>query len=201
MEVQLAELIAKIKADGIGAAETEAHRILEDARAKAAAIVAEARSEADGILARAKGEAAREEAAGKAALAQAARDAVLGFKESIDSMLRALARDQAGKALDPGLLGALIPRIAKALYSGQDLELSLAPKDLEALGDHFTAALAKEIGSGATLKALAPASPGFRIALKGGSFSYDFSAEQFGEILSRYLSPRLKSILDAAVKE
>ncbi len=201
MEVQLAELIAKIKADGIGVAEKEAQRLIEDAKAKAAAIVAEARAEADKVLAQAKDGAAREEAAGRAALAQAARNSVLGFKESIDSMLRALAKDQAGKALDPELLARLIPQVAKALSSGEALELALAPKDLEALGDHFAAAMAKEIGSGVSLKAGASMGSGFRIAEKGGAYSYDFSAEKFGEILSQYLSPRLKSILDTAVKE
>jgi len=199
MEVQLAELIAKIKADGISVAEKEAQRLVEDARVKAAAIVAEARSEADMILARAKDGAAREEAAGKAALAQAARNAVLGFKKSIDSMLQALARDHAGKALDPELLGALIPQVAKALYSGEALELSLAPKDLAALEGHFAAALAKEIGAGVSLNS--SAASGFRIAVKDSSYSYDFSAQKFGEIISQYLSPRLKSILDASVKE
>jgi V/A-type H+/Na+-transporting ATPase subunit E len=198
MEVQLAELIAKIKAEGIGAAEEESRRLVDEARTKAAAILAEARAEAGGILAQARDGAAREEAAGKAALAQAARNSLLSLKGSIVSMLDALAKDQAGKALDPALLARLIPQVAKALAAGEALEATLAPEDLEALGDHFAAALAKELGAGATLRAGASVGAGFRIAVKDGSYSYDFSAEKIGEMMSQYLSPRLRAILDAA---
>ena len=50
MEVQLQELIDKIKKDGIESASGEAARIKSDAEAEAARIVSAARKEADDIV-------------------------------------------------------------------------------------------------------------------------------------------------------
>ena len=50
MDVQLQELIDKIKKDGVASAETSAQKIIADAEKKAAAIISEAQEKADGII-------------------------------------------------------------------------------------------------------------------------------------------------------
>ncbi len=54
MEVQLKELIEKIKKDGVETAEGKASQIVKDAEAKAAGIVAKANSDAAQITAKGK---------------------------------------------------------------------------------------------------------------------------------------------------
>ena len=51
MEIQLHELIAQIKKDGVDAAEDQASTIISDAKAQAEKIIADAQAEAEKIIA------------------------------------------------------------------------------------------------------------------------------------------------------
>ncbi|MDR2143926.1 MAG: V-type ATP synthase subunit E, partial [Treponema sp.] len=74
MDIQLHELIEKIKQDGIKAASEEAILLKTQAEAEAKRIVEAAKKEAETILARAKADAERGEKAGIAAVGQASRN-------------------------------------------------------------------------------------------------------------------------------
>ena len=80
MEIQLQELIEKIKRDGIEAASTEASQLKTQAETEAKRIVEGARKEAEAIVAKAKADAERFEKAGIASGGQASRNLVLAFK-------------------------------------------------------------------------------------------------------------------------
>ena len=54
MDVQLQELISKIKKDGVASAETSAAKIIADAEKKAASIISDAEAKADSIVKSAK---------------------------------------------------------------------------------------------------------------------------------------------------
>src|SRR5215510_7829660 len=87
MEIQLQELIDKIKKDGIESASAEAGRIKHDAEAEAARIIQAAQKDAADIVSRGKADAERSERVGKAAIEQAARNLVLGFKAELQALL------------------------------------------------------------------------------------------------------------------
>ena len=60
MDIQLQELVDKIKKDGVDAASAEASKIVQEAEGKASAIIANAQKEADALIQGGKNEAARE---------------------------------------------------------------------------------------------------------------------------------------------
>jgi V/A-type H+-transporting ATPase subunit E len=200
MEIQLQELIDKIKKDGIESATEEAARIKREAEAEAARIVAAAQKEADDIVNRGKADAERSEKAGKAALEQASRNLLLAFKTEVQSLLDKVVAQAAASAFNENTLKTMLPELLKAWFSkgGSDsINLLLSEGDLGKLKSWATGALAAELKKGVELKSDRHLVAGFRIANKDGSAYYDFSAESVAELLSAYLNPQLSELLKA----
>ena len=201
MEIQLQELIDKIKKDGIESASGEAARIKRDAEAEAGRIIAAAQKEAADIISRGKTDAERSEKAGKAALEQASRNLVLAFKGEIQTLLDKIIAQAAEAAYSGDALKTILPELLKAWISksGSDsLNLLLSEGDLGKLKSWANGALAGELQKGLELKSDRNLGAGFRIANKDGSAYYDFSAESVTELLSAYLNPHLAEILKTA---
>ena len=202
MEIQLQELIDKIKKDGIESASSEAVRIKHDAEAEAARIIQAAQKEAAGITSRGKADAERFEKAGKAAIEQAARNLILGFKAELQALLDRVIRQAATSAFKEEAFKQILPDLLKTWISktGTDsVDLLLSGEDLEKLKSWAVGALAAELKNGLELRSDRNLGAGFRIAAKDGSAYYDFSAESVTELLSAYLNPQLAGILkDAA---
>jgi V/A-type H+-transporting ATPase subunit E len=200
MEIQLQELIDKIKKDGIESASEEAARIKREAEAAAASIVATAQKEAADIVSRGKTDAERLEKAGIAALEQASRNLILVFRGEIQALLDKLVAQAAAGAYKEDTLKDILPGLLKAWVSkGSDSPaLLLSEGDLGKLKNWANGALAEELKKGAELKSDRNLTAGFRIANKDGSAYYDFSAESVAELLSSYLNPQLAEILKNA---
>jgi V/A-type H+-transporting ATPase subunit E len=201
MEIQLQELIDKIKRDGIESAAEEASRLKAQAEDEAKRIAAAARKEAADITAKARADAERAEKAGIAAVGQASRNVVLAFKTEIGAILDRIVARETASALDDGVLKAVLPGILSGWAAGKDaLDLILNEAQLKSLSAYFNNKLAGELKRGVELKLDRNLSAGFRIANKDGSAYYDFSAESVAELLSAYLNPRLAETLKDAVK-
>ena len=204
MEIQLQELIDKIKKDGIESASAEATKIKQDAEAEATRVLSAARKEADDIISRGKADADRSEKSGKAALEQAARNLMLTFRVEIQSLLDKIVAQATTSAYNENTLKALLPELLKSWVakSGSDsVDLLLSEGDLGKLRSWATGALASELKKGIELKSDRHLTAGFRIANKDGSAYYDFSAESVAELLSAYLNPQLTELLkDVALK-
>ena len=203
MEIQLQELIDKIKKDGIESASTEAARVKREAESESARIIAAAQKEAAEIISRAKQDAERSERAGKAALEQASRNLILAFKGEIQALLDKLIGQATGAAYGEDTLKAALPEILKAWVSkgsGDALNLLLPEAELKKLQSWFNEKLIAEIKNGVELKSDRNLGAGFRIANKDGSAYYDFSAESVAQLLSAYLNPRLAEILKTSAK-
>ena len=203
MEVQLQELIDKIKKDGIESASEGAARVKRDAEAEAARIIAAAQKEAADIVSRGKADAERSEKAGIAALEQASRNLVLAFKGEIQVLLDKLVVQGTSAAYGGETLKSILPELLKAWVSksGSDsLALLLSEGDLGKLKDWAQGALSAELQKGLELKSDRNLGAGFKIANKDGSAYYDFSAESVAELLSAYLNPHLAGILKTAAQ-
>jgi V/A-type H+-transporting ATPase subunit E len=202
MDIQLHELIEKIKKDGIESASEEASRLKSQAEAEAKRIVEAAKKEAEAILARAKTDAERTEKAGIAAVGQASRNLVLEFRSKIQGLLDAIAAKEAAAAFDENTLKNLLPEIIKNwAVKGDDLAVLLPEGDLKKLESSLKEKLSAALKNGVEFKSDRGLQAGFRIANKDGSAYYDFSAEAVAELLSAYLNPRLAETLKNAVKE
>jgi V/A-type H+-transporting ATPase subunit E len=200
MEIQLQELLDKIKKEGVESAEAEAAEIRELAEAARARTLEEARREAEAIVAAARVEASRLQDSGVASLAQASRDCLLAFRDRLQAVLAEAVGRETKAALSPELLASVIPQAIAALAAGDsaDLAVLVSPADLARLEAHGKALLDAELRKGLDLRPSADIEAGFRIVEKDGSAYYDFSAESLAEIFATRLNQGLGAIVKAA---
>jgi V/A-type H+-transporting ATPase subunit E len=202
MDIQLQELIDKIKKDGIEKSVAEAAQSRSEAETDARRIVEAARKEADGLVAKAKIDAEKFEKAASAALEQASRNLLLSFKTEIARLLDSVVKREVVGAYSDDALKSAVPEILKAwVTQGVDsVDLLLPADSLSRLESFFSEKLAAELKKGVELKGDKAGGSGFKISAKDGSAYYDFSADAVAELLSAYLNPRLAAILKASAK-
>ena len=204
MDVQLQELIDKIKKDGVTAAEKEAAKIIADANKKSEAIIKDAEAKAEQIKKDAKAETTRMQKASDEAIVQAGRNMLLSFKDSLVQELDGLIKAETAKALSKDTLAKLVPETVKAWAKNSDaseLSVLLSEKDLKALEGSLTTALKAEIKKGLEIKPDKTLAAGFRIGVKNGAAFYDYSAESLAEMFAAYLNPKVAGLLKIAAKD
>lgn len=204
MDIQLQELIDKIKKDGVASAEAQAAEIVKAAEEKAKSIADEAEKKSNDMIKNAKAEIARLEKASEDALSQASRNMLLTFRESLVQELDRLIKDETEKAYSQETLKKLVPETVKAWSrnaDASDLSVLLSEKDLKNLEAELKGALKAEVAEGLEIKSDKSVSGGFRIGIQNGAAYYDYSAESVADLFSAYLNPRVASIMKNAVKE
>ncbi len=203
MEIQLQELIERIKKNGVEVAENEASAIIASANAEADKIIAEAKEKAEKLLRDAKEQNERFLLVSEEALRQAGRNLLISFRESVTKELEAIAGDKVNEVYSSKNLGDIIIKVVEAWSKAPDVDditVLLNSKDTEALEASLLAAFKKHLQGGVTLKANDNFDGGFRIAVNGGSVYYDYSAEAVTEMMSAYLNPRVSALLKEAEK-
>ena len=204
MDVQLQELIDKIKKDGVASAENEAAKIVAEAEKNAEKIIADAQEKAAEIVKNAKAETERMEKASEEAIVQAGRNMLLSFKESIISELDGLIKTETENAQTKEILAKLIPETVKAWSKNADaseLSVLLSEKDLKDLESSLVSELKGEIANGLEIKPDKTLSYGFRIGVKNGAAYYDYSAESLSEMFAAYLNPKVAALIKIAAKD
>lgn len=204
MDVQLQELIDKIKKDGVASAENEAAKIVAEAEKNAEKIIEDAQEKAAEIVKKAKAETERMEKASEEAIVQAGRNMLLSFKESIISELDGLIKTETENAQTKELLVKLIPETVKAWSKNADaseLSVLLSEKDLKDLESSLVSELKGEIAKGLEIKPDKTLSYGFRIGVKNGAAYYDYSAESLSEMFAAYLNPKVAALIKIAAKD
>ena len=204
MDVQLQELIDKIKKDGVVTAEAEASKIVEASEKKAEGIIADAQAKAAEIIKNAKAETDRMEKASEEAIIQAGRNMLLSFKDSLIGELDGLIKAETEKAESKEVLTKLIPETVKAWAKNADaseLSVLLSEKDLKILESALTSELKAEVSKGLEIKPDKTLSAGFRIGVKNGAAYYDYSAESLSEMFAAYLNPKVAALIKIAAKD
>lgn len=201
MPEELKELIAKIKEEGIMAAEEKAREIENRARAKADEILANANKKAQTLLSEAKTKASQDAQKTKALLDQAGRDLLLSLRKEINAMLERLIISETGSALSAAELHRIIAELIKTRSdkSGEEVIVSLKKGDLEILEKKFLSKLKEETRKNIVLKPSSEIRAGFTISFDGGKSCYDFSDKALAEYIGQYLKPKLNEILKSAV--
>jgi V/A-type H+-transporting ATPase subunit E len=200
MDIQLQELIGKIKKDGIESASKDAEQLKAAARAEGERIVAEAKKEAEKIISAAKADAERSEKAGIASVEQASRNTILSFKGEIESLLDKIINEKVGQAYNAELLKKVIPQVLGVWASGKDsaVEVILSVGDLAEIESALRSELSAALKGGVEFKTARNMEGGFRIAEKASGAYYDFSAAQVAGAFAAYLNPRLAEIVQSA---
>ncbi|MBN2040842.1 MAG: V-type ATP synthase subunit E [Spirochaetes bacterium] len=202
MDIQLKELIEKIRKEGVGEAEEKAGRIIEDAKTSASEIIEKARKEASEIIAKAKDEQAQMENTGKDALKQAGRDLILTIKGKLTSIFDSLVKKEVSGALKDDVISELIPVIIKEWsVKNKGIDVLLSREDGKKLEKSLLNKLSDELKSGVEIKVHQGIKSGFRISEKDGESYYDFTDEGVAESLVQYLNPVLADIITKAVSE
>ena len=204
MDVQLQELIDKIKKDGVAAAEKDAAKIIADSEKKAEAIIADAQSKAAEIIKSAQSETKKMEKASEEAIIQAGRNMLLSFKDALIGELDGLIQNETEKALSKDVLVKLVPETVKAWAKNSDaseLSVLLSEKDLKAIESSLNTALKAEIKKGLEIKPDKTLNAGFRIGVKNGAAFYDYSAESLAEMFAAYLNPKVAALLKVAAED
>ncbi len=203
MDIQLQELIDKIKKDGVTAAEKSAADIIEKAQKDADSKIAAAEKQAEELVKNAKAEIERLEKASNDAVKQASRNMLISFRDSLTKELDAFIQAESAKAYSKDLLSNLIPETVKAWAKNSEaseLSVLLSEKDLKALEGELKAALKAEIAKGLELKSDKSLTAGFRIGVNNGAAFYDYSAEAVAELFAAYLNPRVAALMKEAAK-
>jgi V/A-type H+-transporting ATPase subunit E len=201
VDIQLQELIEKIKKEGIESAQAEATKIKANAEAEAKEMVEQAKHQADNIMAQCKADAQQSEKSGMAALEQASRNLLLGFKGEIQTLLDKLVSDTINSAYSIEVIKEILPDLIKnwAAKNTDSLSVLLPEKEIKRLDDAFKANLVSKLKGGVEIKVGKNIETGFVIAEKDGKLFYDFSAEAVANMLSVYLNSKLAEILKKAV--
>ena len=204
MDVQLQELIDKIKKDGVTAAEKEAAKIIADADKKAESIIKNAEDKAAQIVKDAKAETERMQKASDEAIVQAGRNMLISFKDSLVAELDGLIKSETEKAVSKDVLSKLVPETVKAWVKNADaseLSVLLSEKDIKALQSSITTKLKAEIKKGLEIKPDKTLTAGFRIGVKNGAAFYDYSAESLAEMFAAYLNPKVAALMKVAAED
>lgn len=181
-------LLEKINRDGVEKANAEAARIVGDAQAKAAAIVKEAEAAAAQAKASAEKAVADYQARAAETVKQAARDVVLGVKESVTALLeRLLAKDVEAALADGKTATDLVAAAIRDLTGLGEIvagaKLAAALKAQAAALKDFTLVTDEALGTG------------FSVRLDGGRVEHAFTGEVIAAELAKRLRPDLAALL------
>lgn len=204
MEVQLQELIEKIKKEGVGAAEEKAAQILKEAEEKAKSILDEGQQKADAMIKKAKEEQERFEKASISSIRQAARNTIIEFRENLILQLDAIIKVETLNRYDSTVLTTLIPEVVTSMAkkeSASGISVLLQENQAKQLEKSLMAAFKEKLMEGVAVLPDYNIKAGFKVTENGASSYCDFTNDSVADAFSSYLSPRLRDILKEAAKE
>jgi V/A-type H+-transporting ATPase subunit E len=200
---EIRDLIEKINQEGIRAAEGKARAIEAAARQRADEILIQARLEEERMIAAAEEKIRREEANEKALLAQAGRDLLLSLRKEIQAMLGRIIASDTGQSLTPEALSRLVSDVVHRYSPDEqgDILVSLKKEDLEILEKHFLHRLREETKRTIVLRPAEEITGGFVISFDSGRSAYDFTDRALADYIGTRLKPKVRGILEDALKE
>ena len=180
MELQIQDLVSSIRKDGIDAANAEAEAIISEAKKKAAMIIADAKAEAKNIQETSEKEISILKESAALSAEQAKRDAMLAFKNEVQTEFEKILSAKIKNNLSDAALGKLI----QAVVADEDVQNYSV--EVAEVSDSLKAELAEEIKNGLEIKPTRSVRAGFRLAARDGSGYFDCSDEEIMQMLMPY---------------
>ena len=179
-------LLEKINRDGVEKADAEAKKIIEAAQAKADALIKDALAKAAQSKADAEKAAAAYSERAAETIRQAARDIVIGVKDSVTALLESLLAKDVEKALGDSAAQIAADAIKGLTGSG---EIACGPK--------LAAALKAQLAANGNIKVTTDEAlgAGFTVKTDGGRVEHDFTPETISAELAKRLRPDLAALL------
>ena len=180
MELQIQDLVSSIRKDGIDAANAEAEAIISEAKKKAEMIIADAKAEAKNIQETSEKEISILKESAALSAEQAKRDAMLAFKNEVQTEFEKILSAKIKNNLSDAALGKLI----QAVVADEDVQNYSV--EVAEVSDLLKAELAEEIKNGLEIKPTKSVRAGFRLAARDGSGYFDCSDEEIMQMLMPY---------------
>ena len=180
MELQIQDLVSSIRKDGIDAANAEAEAIISEAKKKAEMIIADAKAEAKNIQETSEKEIGILKESAALSAEQAKRDAMLAFKNEVQTEFEKILSAKIKNNLSDAALGKLI----QAVVADEDVQNYSV--EVAEVSDSLKAELAEEIKNGLEIKPTKSVHAGFRLAARDGSGYFDCSDEEIMQMLMPY---------------
>ena len=179
-------LLEKINRDGVEKADAEAKKIIEAAQAKADALIKDALAKAAQSKADAEKAAAAYSERAAETIRQAARDIVIGVKDSVTALLESLLAKDVDRALGDSAAQIAADAIKDLTGSG---EITCGPK--------LAAALKSQLAANGNIKVITDEAlgAGFTVKLDGGRVEHDFTTETISTELAKRLRPDLAKLV------
>ena len=198
MEMELKNLIDKIKTEGVNQAEKEAGDIISQAKEKAKQIIKDAEEKKTESIKEAEIRTREFRKAAEKALTQAARDVLLSLRGRVTEFFDRVVKEKISKELTPDVLKKVIVKVVENFRKDSmlDIEVLVSKDDAKKLQKALFATLSKEAKAHLTLTGSSGIETGFRIGEKGKDSYFDFTDEAIAEAFTRYLNPKLVEILD-----
>jgi len=196
MEMNLENLIEKIKKEGIEEAQSTSEEIIKKAKQEAVSIIDQSKKEAEKNIENAEKQAAQFQKNAELAVRQAARDTVILVKEKLTNLFDRVFKKEIANSLSPDFLNGLIGKIVTQWSSNPNTEITINESDKDKLEELLFSSLKGEIKESITIKASNNIAKGFRIGQQNGQVYYDFSDDSITDVLKTFLNPRLKEIMD-----
>jgi V/A-type H+-transporting ATPase subunit E len=203
------DLIERIRDQGVQAAQSEADRLLSDARKQAADIVARAKAEADAERAKTDAEIEAHRTASLDALQLAARDTVLDlkarvvarFEEFVKRLVVSATRDE---QLVRNIVLVLAGHAAEEFIQDQEIEVRISKAllgevTLKEEGKQAILALSSDmLREGIELMPSHEVEGGARVRLVRDKLEVDLSDRAVARLIAQRIVPRFKAILEGA---
>jgi len=198
MEMELNNIIEKIKKDGIQHAEREAKDIVSRAEHKAGDIITGAEKKKADIIDEAEARAREFKDNAEKAVSQAARDVLLTLRERIADFFSRITKERVGASFSEGLLKEVISEAVRNFRKegAFDIEVLVSDQDKAKLEKSLLNELSKEVKGHFVLTGSKSIEKGFRIGEKGKDSYFDFTDDAIAEAFKKYLSPKLLDVLD-----
>jgi len=197
MEVQLDNLIEKIKKDGVEEAKKNSQEIVDAARKQAQEIVDESKKQAEAIVKAAQIQAEQFQKNSRIALNQAARDTVLAVRQQLKGIFDKLLKRRVAEALSADFLRELLVKVIDKWSLDKDAawEVLVNETDKDKLQQCLLGELKHAVKESIVIKINNNISKGFRIGIQGDDAYYDFSEESIVESLKELISPGIAHLL------
>ncbi len=207
------ELVDKLREEGVAAGQTQADRLIADARVQAMEILDQAKAEAAEILAAARAQAAEFEASGQAALRLASRDVILSVREAChDEFRNRLSRFVEHRLSDQKLLEQMILELAAQNRPADDQrklllllpQAHVTPEELDkevsevkpgSLAAFVLGLTAEVLREGLSFGVSDESGAGVRIKLLEDDVQLELTEHTITSVLMQYLAPRYRAVM------
>lgn len=208
------ELINRLRVEGIASGQSEAERMLAEARIKSMEMLDAARAEAETILSKARSEAQAITEKGEEALRLASRDVMLKLREACNEEFRhRMKRLVSHKLADPKLLEGIILEIAarsRPSESARQMKVLLPPSHVSkeelskevsnvqpgSLAAFVLGLSADVLREGLSFEVSDDPSPGVHVQIVDDDVQLELNDQTLTALLLQYLVPRYRAVLE-----